>query len=311
MDRLNVVELRHSLADVLNRAEYRGERILIHRRGKDAAAIIPVEDLKLLERLIEEEEDRVDIAPPRPPWPSPPTGSPTRRSAGDWGSPMGKKRGGREAGPGPRRYEIRLTRAAERGLAALPKADLRRVDARILALADDPHPPGSQKLQGQETSTASGRETFASSTRSTTHGWSSWSWMSGTGAISTAPHDRRDPRHPRCDRILGALASGYGGRGGAARAGRQGWPGPSGWGVAAARPGPDRGGAGRRGGLDSRRRVWSPQGAGGRFSVCGPGRAAGGTPAGPLRSSRRAGGQAGRLLSLRESWRHAPRCRRP
>ena len=62
MDRLNVVELRHSLADVLNRAEYRGERILIHRRGKDAAAIIPVEDLKLLERLIEEEEDRVDIA---------------------------------------------------------------------------------------------------------------------------------------------------------------------------------------------------------------------------------------------------------
>lgn len=61
---------------------------------------------------------------------------------------MGKKRGGREAGPGPRRYEIRLTRAAERGLAALPKADLRRVDAKILALADDPHPPGSQKLQG-------------------------------------------------------------------------------------------------------------------------------------------------------------------
>src|SRR5512135_1252636 len=63
MDRINVVELRHSLADVLNRAEYRGERILIHRRGKDAAAIIPVEDLKLLERLIEEEEeDRVDSA---------------------------------------------------------------------------------------------------------------------------------------------------------------------------------------------------------------------------------------------------------
>lgn len=62
MDRLDVVELRHALADVLNRAEYRGERIIIHRRGKDAAAIIPVEDLELLERLIEEEEDRVDIA---------------------------------------------------------------------------------------------------------------------------------------------------------------------------------------------------------------------------------------------------------
>jgi prevent-host-death family protein len=44
MMRLNVVELRQSLADILNRAEYRGERIVIHRRGKDAAAIIPIED---------------------------------------------------------------------------------------------------------------------------------------------------------------------------------------------------------------------------------------------------------------------------
>jgi prevent-host-death family protein len=62
MKRLSVVELRNSLADVLNRAEYRGERILIHRRGKDAAAIIPAGDLELLERLIEEAEDRVDSA---------------------------------------------------------------------------------------------------------------------------------------------------------------------------------------------------------------------------------------------------------
>ena len=61
MKRLNVVELRHSLADILNRAEYQGERIIIHRRGKDAAAIISVADLKLLERLIEEAEDRLDI----------------------------------------------------------------------------------------------------------------------------------------------------------------------------------------------------------------------------------------------------------
>jgi mRNA interferase RelE/StbE len=41
-----------------------------------------------------------------------------------------------------------LTRAAERGLAGLPKKDLRRVDARILALADDPRPPSSKKLEG-------------------------------------------------------------------------------------------------------------------------------------------------------------------
>jgi len=60
MMRLNVVELRQSLADILNRAEYQGERIVIHRRGKDAAAIIPIDDLKLLERLIEDAEDRLD-----------------------------------------------------------------------------------------------------------------------------------------------------------------------------------------------------------------------------------------------------------
>jgi prevent-host-death family protein len=61
MMRLNVVELRQSLADILNRAEYQGERIVIHRRGKDAAAIVSIEDLKLLERLIEEAEDRRDV----------------------------------------------------------------------------------------------------------------------------------------------------------------------------------------------------------------------------------------------------------
>jgi prevent-host-death family protein len=61
MKRLNVVELRQSLAEILNRAEYQGERIIIHRRGKDVAAIVPLEDLKVLERLIEEAEDRLDV----------------------------------------------------------------------------------------------------------------------------------------------------------------------------------------------------------------------------------------------------------
>src|SRR5215217_3973007 len=62
MQRLNVVELRNSLSEVLNRAEYRGERVVIHRRDKDAAAIISIEDLRLLERLVRAEEDRIDTA---------------------------------------------------------------------------------------------------------------------------------------------------------------------------------------------------------------------------------------------------------
>jgi antitoxin Phd len=65
MIRLNVVELRKSLAEILNRAEYQGERIIIHRRGKDVAAIISLEDLKLFEQLIEGAEDRFDIAAAR------------------------------------------------------------------------------------------------------------------------------------------------------------------------------------------------------------------------------------------------------
>jgi prevent-host-death family protein len=58
--RMSVVELKQALGDVLNRAEYAGERFVIHRRGKDAAAVIPIEDLRLLERLVRELEDRID-----------------------------------------------------------------------------------------------------------------------------------------------------------------------------------------------------------------------------------------------------------
>ena len=61
MKRLNVVELKNSLGDVLNRAEYQRERIIVHRRGKDAAAIISIEDLALFEHLLEEAEDRLDV----------------------------------------------------------------------------------------------------------------------------------------------------------------------------------------------------------------------------------------------------------
>jgi prevent-host-death family protein len=61
MRRLNVVELKNSLGDVLNRAEYQGERIIVHRRGKDSAAIISIEDLRLFERLLEDAEDRLDV----------------------------------------------------------------------------------------------------------------------------------------------------------------------------------------------------------------------------------------------------------
>jgi prevent-host-death family protein len=52
---------REEFAEVLNRVAYGKERIVLHRHGKPLVALIPVEDLQLLERLIEEEEDRIDV----------------------------------------------------------------------------------------------------------------------------------------------------------------------------------------------------------------------------------------------------------
>ena len=61
MRRLNISEVRSDFAETINQVSYGKERLIVERRGKDLAAIIPVEDLKLLERLIEEEEDRLDL----------------------------------------------------------------------------------------------------------------------------------------------------------------------------------------------------------------------------------------------------------
>ena len=57
MTRLTVSDAREDFAEIINRVAYRGERIVIHRHGKDVVALVPVEDVALLEAL----EDRVDI----------------------------------------------------------------------------------------------------------------------------------------------------------------------------------------------------------------------------------------------------------
>ncbi len=53
-------EARDEFAEVINRVAYGRERIVIRRREKELAAVIPMEDLRLLERLVEQEEDRID-----------------------------------------------------------------------------------------------------------------------------------------------------------------------------------------------------------------------------------------------------------
>lgn len=48
---------RTNFAEIVSRAEYAGERTIVHRREKPVAAVIPIEDLRLLEEM----EDKADI----------------------------------------------------------------------------------------------------------------------------------------------------------------------------------------------------------------------------------------------------------
>ena len=57
MSRITASMVREKFAETVNRVVYRGERIVLERHGKPIAAIIPVQDLELLEAL----EDRVDL----------------------------------------------------------------------------------------------------------------------------------------------------------------------------------------------------------------------------------------------------------
>jgi prevent-host-death family protein len=62
MTRMAASQVRSDFADVLNRVAYKGERIVLHRRGKNVAAIIPTEEFDFLQRKIEEAEDKADRA---------------------------------------------------------------------------------------------------------------------------------------------------------------------------------------------------------------------------------------------------------
>ncbi len=57
MGKLTASSARQNFADLVNRAAYGRERIVVHRREKPVAAVIPIEDLRLLEKL----EDEIDL----------------------------------------------------------------------------------------------------------------------------------------------------------------------------------------------------------------------------------------------------------
>lgn len=47
-------------------------------------------------------------------------------------------------------YELRVKPSVAKDLEGIPRADVHRILARIEALREDPCPPGSEKLSGQE-----------------------------------------------------------------------------------------------------------------------------------------------------------------
>ena len=55
--RVGVSEAREQFAELVNRVAYKQERVLLLRRGRPIAAIVPIEDVAYLERL----EDEYDL----------------------------------------------------------------------------------------------------------------------------------------------------------------------------------------------------------------------------------------------------------
>jgi len=67
MHRLSTSQLRCEIGQAVSRAEFGKERIIIERRGKPAAAIVPIDDIEMLELaeemlveqgMVEEAEER-------------------------------------------------------------------------------------------------------------------------------------------------------------------------------------------------------------------------------------------------------------
>ncbi len=57
MTKIGVSDARDRLSEVVDRARYTHERVVLTKRGKDVGAIVSIEDLKLLEAL----EDQLDV----------------------------------------------------------------------------------------------------------------------------------------------------------------------------------------------------------------------------------------------------------
>ena len=57
MSTYTTVKARNQFSEVINQAAYGKERVILTRRGKELCAVVPIEDVRLLEEI----EDRLDL----------------------------------------------------------------------------------------------------------------------------------------------------------------------------------------------------------------------------------------------------------
>lgn len=57
MKQVTTVDARAQFSEIINRAAFGKERVILTRRGKEIVAVVPIEDMKLLEAL----EDKIDL----------------------------------------------------------------------------------------------------------------------------------------------------------------------------------------------------------------------------------------------------------
>jgi prevent-host-death family protein len=139
MTRLNVSKAREEFPEIVNRAAYGKERTIVSRRGKDLAAVIPIDDLRLLERLAREEMDRIDIEEARA----------ALAEAEEKGT-ISLEDLMRELGDWVLTYHIQVSPAAERDIRKLDPHIRKQVNLDILRLRDDPRPHGVEKMNTKE-----------------------------------------------------------------------------------------------------------------------------------------------------------------
>jgi prevent-host-death family protein len=57
MKQVTTVDARARFSEIINRAAFGKERVTLTRRGKEIVAVVPIEDMNLLEAL----EDKIDL----------------------------------------------------------------------------------------------------------------------------------------------------------------------------------------------------------------------------------------------------------